>query len=109
MILKSFPEVDADPGVKRQVLSDSPELMVVAFRFQQEGAEGKLHSHPHVQSTYVESGRFSFTVSGETFDVAAGDSFVIPSNAVHGCRCLEPGTLIDTFAPRREDFLMQNP
>ena len=109
MILKSFPEVDADPGVRRQVLSDSPELMVVAFRFQAEGAEGKLHNHPHVQSTYVESGRFSFTVGDQTFDVGPGDSFVIPSNAVHGCRCLEPGTLIDTFAPRRDDFLTPNP
>lgn len=108
-MIKYFPEVQADPGVRRQVLSDSPELMVVAFRFQAEGAEGKLHSHPHVQSTYVQSGRFAFTVSGETFDVGPGDSFVIPSNAVHGCRCLEPGTLIDTFAPRRDDFLMQNP
>ena len=109
MILKSYPEVAADAGVKRQVLSDSAELMVVAFRFQAEGAEGKLHSHPHVQSTYVESGRFAFTVGGETFDVGPGDSFVIPSNAVHGCRCLEPGTLIDTFAPRRDDFLTPNP
>ena len=108
-MIKHFPEVQADPGVKRQVLSESPDLMVVAFRFQAEGAEGKLHSHPHVQSTYVESGRFAFTVSGETFEVGAGDSFVIPSNAVHGCRCLEPGTLIDTFAPRRDDFLMPNP
>jgi len=105
MMLKSYPEVPADPGVIRQVLSDSPELMVVAFRFEVEGAEGKLHSHPHVQSTYVESGRFAFTVGGESFEVAAGQSFVIPSNAVHGCRCLEPGTLIDTFAPRRDDFL----
>ena len=108
-MIKQFPEVQADPGIKRQVLSDSPELMVVAFRFQSEGAEGKLHSHPHVQSTYVESGRFAFTVAGETFEVAPGDSFVIPSNAVHGCRCLEPGILIDTFAPRREDFLTSNP
>jgi len=108
MVLKNFPEVPADPGVTRQVLSDSPELMVVAFRFQKEGAEGKLHSHPHVQSTYVESGRFEFTVGGESFNVAAGQSFVIPSNEVHGCRCLEPGTLIDTFAPRRDDFLTPN-
>lgn len=108
-MIEYFPEVAADPGIRRQVLSDSPEMMVVAFRFQAEGAEGKLHSHPHVQSTYVESGRFVFTVAGETFEVAPGDSFVIPSNAVHGCRCLEPGTLIDTFAPRREDFLTSNP
>lgn len=108
MFLKTFPEVPADPGVTRQVLSDSPELMVVAFRFQNEGAEGKMHSHPHVQSTYVESGRFEFTVGNETFEVASGQSFVLPSNALHGCRCLEPGTLIDTFAPRRDDFLTTN-
>ncbi|SHM39174.1 cupin domain-containing protein [Roseibium suaedae] len=105
MLVKTFPEVPADPGVKRQVLSDSPELMVVAFRFQEEGAQGKLHNHPHVQSTYVESGRFVFTVDGEELQVGPGDSFVIPSMAIHGCTCLEPGTLIDTFTPRRDDFL----
>ncbi|CTQ43820.1 cupin domain-containing protein [Roseibium aggregatum] len=105
MFVKTFPEVTADPGIRRQVLSDSPDLMVVAFRFQQEGAEGKLHNHPHVQSTYVESGRFRFTINGESFDVSPGDSFVIPSNALHGCVCLEPGTLVDTFTPRRDDFL----
>lgn len=105
MFVKTFPEVTADPGIRRQVLSDSPDLMVVAFRFQQEGAEGKLHNHPHVQSTYVESGRFRFTIDGESFDVSPGDSFVIPSNARHGCVCLEPGTLVDTFTPRRDDFL----
>lgn len=107
-MIKHFPEVQADTGVKRQVLSDSPELMVVAFRFQTEGAEGKLHSHPHMQSTYVESGRFAFTVADTTFEVAPGESFVIPSNAAHGCRCLEPGALIDTFTPRRDDFLTSN-
>ena len=99
-----FPEVEADPGVIRQVLSEAPELMVVAFRFR-EGAEGRLHHHPHVQSTYVESGRFRFTLGDETREVGPGDSFVIPSNLVHGCLCLEAGTLIDGFTPRRDDFL----
>lgn len=105
MIIQSFPEVQADPGVTRQVLAENPQLMVVAFRFQEEGAQGKLHDHPHVQSTYVESGRFRFTVKDEIFEVGQGDSFVIPSNAPHGCVCLLPGTLIDTFTPRRDDFL----
>jgi len=105
MFVKTFPEVAADPGIRRQVLSDSDNLMVVAFRFQEEGAEGSLHNHPHVQSTYVESGRFRFSIDGEEFEVGPGDSFVIPSEAMHGCICLEPGTLIDTFTPRRDDFL----
>jgi quercetin dioxygenase-like cupin family protein len=105
MFVRSFPEVPADPGVTRQVLSETPDLMVVAFRFTQEGAEGKRHNHPHVQSTYVETGRFVFTIGDESFEVGPGDSFVIPSNAFHGCKCLVPGTLIDTFTPRRDDFL----
>jgi quercetin dioxygenase-like cupin family protein len=105
MFVKTYPEVTADPGIRRQVLSQTPELMVVAFLFQDEGAEGKLHNHVHVQSTYVESGRFRFSIDGTEFEVGPGDSFVIPSNAVHGCVCLEPGTLVDTFTPRRDDFL----
>ncbi|MEM8728869.1 MAG: cupin domain-containing protein [Pseudomonadota bacterium] len=102
--LSDFPEMSPDTGVMRQVLSDSPGMMVVSFRFEA-GAKGALHDHPHLQSTYVESGRFRFSVSGTEFDVAAGDSFVIPSGARHGCVCLEAGRLIDCFTPRRDDFL----
>lgn len=102
--MSTFPTVDADPGVKRQVLADHPELMVVSFRFQ-EGAEGKLHNHPHVQSTFVKAGRFRFSLDGVETEYGPGDSFVIPSNSVHGCVCLEPGELIDCFTPRRDDFL----
>jgi quercetin dioxygenase-like cupin family protein len=101
----SFPEVTTGEHVTRQVLAHSPELMTVAFRFAAAGAEGALHAHVHVQSTYVQSGRFRFTVDGKSLEVGPGDSFVIPSNAVHGCVCLEPGVLIDGFTPRRDDFL----
>ncbi|MBV0912221.1 cupin domain-containing protein [Anianabacter salinae] len=100
----TFPVVPTDPGVSRQVLAETAALMVVAFRFKA-GAEGKLHDHPHVQATYVEAGRFAFTVDGVTHDLRPGDSLVIPSGARHGCTCVEAGTLIDTFAPRRDDFL----
>ncbi|SMY06934.1 cupin domain-containing protein [Flavimaricola marinus] len=100
----SYPVVAADPGVTRQILAEAEPLMVVAFRFE-EGAEGKLHDHPHVQSTYVESGKFRFHLDGQDHDLAAGDSLIIPSGARHGCVCMAAGTLIDTFTPRRDDFL----
>ncbi|MEO8530986.1 MAG: cupin domain-containing protein [Deltaproteobacteria bacterium] len=99
-----FPKVSPGPGVIRQVLADAHELMVVSFRFEK-GAEGALHHHVHVQSTYVAAGRFAFTIDGDTVEIATGDSLVIPSNAVHGCVCLEAGELIDNFTPRRDDFL----
>jgi quercetin dioxygenase-like cupin family protein len=102
---RPYPAVITGPGVTRQVLAQRPEIMTVAFDFA-EGAEGALHHHPHVQATFVESGRFAFTVAGETFEVGAGDCFVVPPNAEHGCRALEAGRLIDTFTPRRDDFLV---
>ncbi|MHB0952393.1 MAG: cupin domain-containing protein [Allorhizobium sp.] len=102
--VRNFPAIDAGGGVTRKVVADSPELMVVEFRFS-EGGVGALHSHPHVQSTYVKSGRFEFTIGDRTFEIGPGDSFVIPSMATHGCRALEAGTLVDTFTPRRDDFL----
>lgn len=103
--MTDFPIVPTGDNVSRQVLSDHPEMMVVAFRFAAEGAIGALHDHVHVQSTYVETGRFRFTLGEVEREVGPGDSFVIPSNLTHGCICLEPGTLIDCFTPRRDDFL----
>jgi quercetin dioxygenase-like cupin family protein len=103
-LLKSFPAVPAGPGVTRQVLADSPELMLVAFSFSA-GAEGPPHHHPHVQSTFVRSGRFAFEVGGAMLEVGPGEAFVIPSGTVHACRALEAGVLIDSFTPRRDDFL----
>ena len=102
--LRVFPEILLENGTTRRVLADSPELMVVAFGFPK-GAEGARHRHPHVQSTYVQSGRYRFIVDGRSFEVGPGDAFIIPSGAEHGCECLEGGVLIDSFTPRRDDFL----
>lgn len=101
---RSFPPVAAAPGVVRQVLADSPDLMIVANDFAA-GASGAVHHHPHRQATFVQSGRFAFTVAGETFEVGPGDCFIVPPNAEHGCTCLAAGRLIDSFTPRRDDFL----
>ena len=96
--------VKSGDGVERKVLAHDPALMVVEFRFAENGV-GAPHRHVHTQSTFVKSGVFDFTVGGETHRLVAGDSIVIPSNVEHGCVTVEPGSLIDTFAPRRDDFL----
>jgi len=102
--MSAFPIIPTDPGVTRQVLADDPALMLVAFRFDS-GAQGQRHHHPHVQSSYVASGRFRFTLGDEVIEIAAGDSIMVPSNTPHSCACLEAGCLIDSFTPRRDDFL----
>ena len=101
----SFPVVATGPHSSRQVLAHTPDLMTVRAAFDAAGAEGPLHSHPHVQSVYVASGRFRFSIGETTREVGPGDAFVIPGGVVHGCICLEPGVLIDAFTPRRDDFL----
>ncbi|WP_376873869.1 cupin domain-containing protein [Albirhodobacter sp. R86504] len=100
----TFPIVETADGITRQVLSHVPEMMTVVFTFET-GRIGALHSHPHVQSTYVKSGRFRFTIGDDTVEVGPGESLVMPSNVIHGCTCLEAGELIDGFTPRRDDFL----
>ena len=104
MSLTAYPVKTPGPGVRRQVLADDPAQMVVSFRFET-GAKGHLHSHPHVQSTYVARGRFRFFRDGVAHDLKPGDSLVIGPQVVHGCECIEAGELIDTFTPRRDDFL----
>ncbi len=96
--------VDTGPCVTRQMPSHTPQLMVVAVNFEP-GAEGSIHNYPHVQSTYFGSGRFRFTQRTRTFAIEPGNSFIIPSDILHGCACIEAGRLIDCFTPRCNDFL----
>ena len=91
-------------GVKRRILVHDGQMMCVENSFER-GAEGKLHSHPHEQITYVLSGTFDFTIGKEHHIVKQGDTLHKLPNVVHGCKCIEPGCLLDIFTPQREDFL----
>ena len=91
-------------GVSRCVLANSPGLMTVEVRFE-EGAVGAVHSHPHLQNTYVLRGRFRLTVGGEAVEVGPGDTLAFPEDVPHGTECLEAGALLDVFSPARADFL----
>jgi quercetin dioxygenase-like cupin family protein len=91
-------------GNRRRIVLHTDELMMVEFAFDK-GGVGALHSHPHVQASYVAEGRFEVTVDGRVDVLSAGDSFIVPSNKVHGVKALEAGRLIDSFTPHRADFL----
>lgn len=95
---------DLGEGVSRRILAWNPDMMMVEVHFEP-GGVGALHAHPHVQCTYVLSGRFRFTLDGREAEVAAGDTLSIPGNLPHGTLCLEKGVLLDVFTPMRKDFL----
>jgi quercetin dioxygenase-like cupin family protein len=55
--------------------------------------------------SYVALGRFDVTIDGVTTRLTAGGSYLVAPNLVHGVVALEKGLLIDTFTPRRDEFL----
>jgi quercetin dioxygenase-like cupin family protein len=96
--------VTTPDGNRRRVVLHTPELMMVEFAFEK-GGTGALHSHPHVQSSYVAEGSFEVTIDGKIRIVRQGGAFIVPSNLRHGVKALEKGRLVDTFTPKRDDFL----
>lgn len=95
---------DLGGGLKRKIFGHDEKIMMVKIEFEK-GAIGYEHSHPHSQTTYVESGLFEVTIDGKSTTLKAGDSFFVPSDLKHGVVNLEAGILIDVFSPRRDDFL----
>ena len=91
-------------GVSRRVLSHSEDMMAVEVLFE-EGAIGALHSHPHVQISYVLDGVFEADIGVEKRIISVGDTYYTEPIVVHGVKCLEKGRLLDVFTPERKDFL----
>ena len=94
----------AGEGVRRKILAYDENLMMVRVEFKS-GAVGYLHTHPHRQVTYVESGRFEVEISGKKEVLGRGDCFIVEPDEPHGVAALEDGGLVDVFTPAREDFL----
>jgi quercetin dioxygenase-like cupin family protein len=86
------------------MLGYGPDLMLCRVWFATD-AVGQVHSHPHSQSSYVESGVFRVTIDGQARELVAGDAFYVAPHLDHGAECLEAGTLIEAFSPARADFL----
>ncbi len=93
-----------EPGVERQVLAYSPELMMVRVRFSA-GAVGSLHQHPHRQVSYVAEGTFEVQIAGERRVLGPGGSFIVEPDVMHGVAARTAGMLIDVFTPARGEFV----
>jgi enamine deaminase RidA (YjgF/YER057c/UK114 family)/quercetin dioxygenase-like cupin family protein len=93
-----------EPGLKRHILANNPELMLVEHHAE-EGWAGTRHSHPHHQLVYIVSGHLRVDVGGKTFEVQAGDSFVVDGGVEHQAWALAPSVMLDVFTPTRKDYL----
>lgn len=92
------------PGITRKMLSYNDDLMTCEFSFK-EGAKLPVHVHPHTQTSYVLSGEMEFATDEKATVVKAGDSILVPGNVSHCARALTDACFIETYTPKREDFL----
>lgn len=96
------------PGLQRQILGYNRDLMLVKVFFGPEtvGLRPPMHTHHHSQSSYIVSGKFEFHCGNhEVVVLGTGDSYYVEPDMPHEVYCLEPGIIIDSFNPVREDFL----
>ena len=88
----------------RSVGAYNDKLFLAEHRMEN-GWVGAAHSHPHDQMAYVVSGHLRITAGTRTFEVRAGDSFVVRGGVEHQAAALAPSVVIDVFTPCREDYL----
>ena len=96
-----------DTGIQSRVISSSPELMLMEWRFPKKGSVTPMHDHYHVQMTYFVKGSVEITFADGSKKIAhAGDAVSFAPGEEHGVVTLEPDTIaIDAFAPLRLDHL----
>lgn len=83
-------------------LAAGERMSVQHFRIEPGAVVGD-HNHEHEQTGFLFSGSIEFTVDGKEYSVESGDSYVIPSNAVHAAenRGDEAAVGVELFSPPR--------
>ena len=95
-----------NPSMQRRIVTG--ERVTVARIYFKDGFLVPLHSHEQEQVTQVISGRMRFSIGAnreKVVDLGPGDVIVIPSNVPHEALCLGDVEEMDTWSPRRDDWL----
>lgn len=91
------------PLIGRQVINS--ERMTIARIHVKEGGIVARHHHENEQVTQMLEGRLRFVFDNREIVVSSGDVLEISSNEPHEVIALEDSLAIDTFQPRRSDWL----
>ena len=103
-----IPMETVNPMMQRQIITG--ELMTVAKIYFKDGFLVPMHSHHNEQITQVISGLLRFRIGEDeeqTIDVGPGQAIVIPANVPHEALIVGDVVEMDTWAPRRDDWLNQ--
>ena len=80
------------------------EQMTFALWRIDKGAVLPPHAHHHEQVVHVFSGELEIAVEGVAHRCTPGTVLVIPANARHEGRAVSEVSVMDVFAPVREDY-----
>lgn len=92
-----------EPGIRRQVMSYSKEIMLVRHKMEP-GWTGAAHSHPHEQVVFVVSGAIKLTIAGVTHALSAGDSILVAGGIQHQASTDRASEVLDVFTPYRAEY-----
>ena len=91
-------------GIELQTIANGDNTSMVLFRIKA-GTNLPAHAHPHEQTGYLLSGKMTFRIEKEQFEVSPGDSWCVPSNAEHEVTVHEDVEVLEVFSPVREEYL----
>lgn len=91
-------------GVSFDVLAVGEKSMIARMNFKKTD-NVPFHKHPNEQNGYVVSGKYILKLMGSEEIITTGDSYTLAENVLHSVEVIEPGIIIDTFTPPREDYL----
>lgn len=100
------PSLETVKGRHGLILQSGKNIMMMILTVEP-GIPTPPHSHPHEQIGYLMKGQGVLFSGGESKEIEAGTSFLIPPNESHNFNATGKKTavIIDVFSPPREDYL----
>jgi quercetin dioxygenase-like cupin family protein len=104
--LEQAPSLETVKGRHGLILQSGERIMMMVLTVKP-GIPTPPHSHPHEQIGYLIEGRGVLFSGGESVEIEAGTSFLIPPNESHNFNAIgdRPAIIIDVFSPPRKDYL----
>jgi quercetin dioxygenase-like cupin family protein len=100
---EDIPAEKMNENITRQVIwGENGTLARLTFA---KGTHTSPHKHEAEQHTCIVNGTLEFRIGDERLVLKSNDMLVVPSWVEHEAWALEDTTVIDFFAPRREDWL----
>ncbi len=92
---------------RRGLILQAGERAMLMMLIVEPGISTPPHSHLHEQMGYLLEGKGVLFSGGESVEIEAGTSFLIPPYESHNFNATgdKPAVLIEAFSPPREDYL----